>query len=411
MASKRFPALYMGNFPHSDIISASASAPLSEEFGGAVRDCVRSPEYQKLFPGVRLKEDTTAKGRWSTEDGGSYFSVGIGGDLFGKGGELGLIDDPFGSWEDAQSELKRKRVYDWYTGTFYNRIRPGAPIVVIQHRMHEADLVGMLLAAEKHGADRWKVISVPAELDNPPWAERYDMAALERIKANSFPRKWAALYMQDPTPEDGEYFKRDKFKRYNDSPRDVNVYMSGDFAVTENDGDYTEIAVWGVDPYDRVYALDWWRGRKTADIWIDKLLDFAKQYNPIRFVGEMGPIRRAIEPLLELRMRDRGVFVSPEWLPHTSDKKANATSFQGLVEMGRVYFPNTDWAEDVISQLLKFPGGRHDDAVDTCSLMGRHISSMWAARSEPAPMRLEDAWNTAGIMLAKDMFRPMKKAS
>jgi hypothetical protein len=28
-------------------------------------------------------------------------------------------------------------VWDWYTGTAYNRLMPGGTIIVINHRMHE----------------------------------------------------------------------------------------------------------------------------------------------------------------------------------------------------------------------------------------------------------------------------------
>lgn len=392
MASKRFPALKLGNSPHEDVISASASQPLAEEFGGNVRDCIRSNEYQQLFPGVDLKMDTTAKGRWATNDGGSYYAVGIGGQLYGKGAELGLIDDPFGSWEDAQSEIQRKRVYDWYTGTFYNRIRPGGAIVVIQHRMHEDDLVGCLIRAERDGGDRWKVISFPADMDNPPWPERYDAHALERIKAAITKlgglRKWNSLYMQDPAPEEGTYFEAAWMRRYTDTPKALNIYVTGDFAVSDEMGDYTELGVWGVDDKDNIYCLDWWTGRKTADVWIERLLDFVARYQPIHFVGEMGPIRKAIEPFLERRMRERSDFALPVWLPVNGDKPAMARSFQALCSMGRVYFPYTDWAERVIDQLLRFPGGRFDDCVDACSLLGRHIHKTWEARAKEEPKEI-----------------------
>jgi predicted phage terminase large subunit-like protein len=388
IASERFPAYAIGHDPTMEVVSASASYALAEKFGGSVRNCVRSPQYQNLFPGVNLREDSSAKGEWATDKGGGYFAVGIGGDLYGHGGHLGVIDDPFGSWQDAQSENERRRVCEWYTGTFYNRIRPGGAIVVIQHRMHEEDLVGWLMENEKRGADRWKVIKIPADLDNPPWAERYDRPALERIKANTFPREWSSLYLQDPTPDDGNYFKRAGFKRYTQAPQALNVYMSGDFAVTDDGGDYTELAVWGVDQFDNVYALGWWHGQKTSDVWVDRLLDLVEQFKPLAFVGEGGQIRRSVEPWLAKRMSQRNVFVPAVWLPSSAEKTAMARTFQGLCELGRVYFPHTDWADRVIEQCIAFPGGRRDDAVDACSLFGRHIAHTWKAQTEPVPKQI-----------------------
>ena len=44
--------------------------------------------------------------------------------------------------EDAQSETQRKRVWEWYRGTAYNRLMPNGAIVIIGHRMHDADFQG-----------------------------------------------------------------------------------------------------------------------------------------------------------------------------------------------------------------------------------------------------------------------------
>src|SRR5581483_9846210 len=109
VASRRFPAYLLGLNPHTEVISASATAQLAEEFGRDVRNCIGSQEYRALFPHTQLAEDSRAKGRWSTNEGGGYYAVGMGGSLMGRGGELGLIDDPFATWDEAQSQLTRDK--------------------------------------------------------------------------------------------------------------------------------------------------------------------------------------------------------------------------------------------------------------------------------------------------------------
>jgi hypothetical protein len=399
----RFPAYQLGLNPSLEVISASASHPLAEEFGAEVRNCVKSPEYQYLFPDVELREDSAAKGKWVTTAGGGYRAVGIGGDLYGRGGHLGIIDDPFGSWEDAQSETSRKRVWNWYTGTFYNRIRPGGAIVVIQHRLHEDDLVGLLMEHEQHGADKWKVVKIPADFANPPWAERYDAEALKRLEKNSFPRVWSSMYLQDPSPEEGEYFKREWMHRYNIAPAQLNYYVTGDFAVTDDGGDFTDLGVWGMDNKGDSYLVDAWWGQKTSDVWVDKVLDLVDFWHPFAFVAEGGQIRRAVEPWLEKRMLERGVFVAPTWLPTTAEKPAMARSFQGMCHLGRVFFPNNDKGDHVIDQLLRFPGSARNDAVDQCSLYGRYIAKTWKATVPEVPKDIEwDAPLTMGQMMSVD---------
>src|SRR5215469_10874678 len=84
LASRRFPAWYLGRHPDKQFISASASVTLAEDFGRDVRNLIASSEYAEVFE-TRLSEDSQAKGRWRTDAGGSYFATGVGGALMGRG--------------------------------------------------------------------------------------------------------------------------------------------------------------------------------------------------------------------------------------------------------------------------------------------------------------------------------------
>lgn len=376
-ASKRFPAYLLGRNPATDVISASATAQLAEEFGRDVRNCIASPDYRNVFPGVELAEDSQAKGRWNTSAGGGYYAVGIGGALMGRGAELALVDDPFATWEDGQSQLSRERAWDWYTGTLYNRVRPGGAIVVIQHRMHEDDLVGRLLAQQAAGGDTWAVVELPADLDNPPWAERYDRAALERIKANTSPLKWSALYMQRPMPEEGTFFKREWFRFYDPHKLPpVRKYLTSDFAVTEKQtADYTEIGIHGVAQEDGravIYAgVDGWYGQAESTRWTEEYIALCARHKPLSEFGEAGVIQRAIEPWLNRRRMERKAFGRIEWLPSINDKPARAQALRSMASMGLVRLPGNDYGHRLLSQLLGFPGAKHDDAVDMIGLLAR----------------------------------------
>jgi hypothetical protein len=156
------------------------------DFGRDVRNIIGSEEYRALFD-TRLAEDSQAKGKWHTSAGGIYYAVGIGGSVLGRGGDVILIDDPYSSMEDALSEITRKNVWEWYTGTAYNRLMPNGAIVVINHRMHEDDLSGRLLAQQTAGGDKWEVVELPAisETNEALWPEAYPIDALHRIRQNT----------------------------------------------------------------------------------------------------------------------------------------------------------------------------------------------------------------------------------
>ncbi len=122
LASKSFPAHCIGLDPTEMFISASAGMELAREWGKDLRNIVMSEEFQIVFPGVRLAEDSKAAGKWNTKQGGSYYAVGVGSNILGRGANKVMIDDPFGSKEDGESEVIREKVWKWYCGTIYDRL-------------------------------------------------------------------------------------------------------------------------------------------------------------------------------------------------------------------------------------------------------------------------------------------------
>ncbi len=63
---------------------------------------------------------------------------------------------------------------------------------------------------------------------------------LRRELATQPPSNWAALYMQRPAPETGNYFKVEWLKPYDKQPilKTLRTYAASDYAVTSKGGDY-----------------------------------------------------------------------------------------------------------------------------------------------------------------------------
>src|SRR4051812_32612134 len=57
LASRRFPAWFMGRNPEMQFISASYNSELAGDFGREVRNIVASPEFRAVFPAVSLAAD------------------------------------------------------------------------------------------------------------------------------------------------------------------------------------------------------------------------------------------------------------------------------------------------------------------------------------------------------------------
>ena len=333
LASRRFPAYYLGRNPTRQLITATYASEFAQDFGRDVREIVQDERYRVLFD-AKLAADSTSRGRWHTDAGGVYFAVGVGGPITGRGAHLALIDDPVKNRQDAESETIRESVWHWYTSTLRTRLMPGGAIVLICTRWHEDDLAGRLLEAQQHGGEEWEVVSLPAisfdgEQEVALWPEWYPLSELKRIQGAIGPRDWLSLYQQTPTAEQGTFFHREWFKRYRSLPEHMTVYATGDFAVTDGGGDYTELAFWGVDAQENIYALDWWHGQTSADVWVKALVERAKRWKPLWFIGETGPIRRAIEPILNKEMDEQRHYIALAWLSG-GDKASNARPLHAL---------------------------------------------------------------------------------
>jgi hypothetical protein len=198
----------------------------------------------------------------------------------------------------------------------------------------------------------------------------------------------------------------------------LNIYTCSDLAVTEEDEDespdpdYTEHGVIGIDPDGRWYALDWWSGRATPDVWIDKLIDKWQRWKPAGAIIEGGVIRRAVAPFLKTRMQERDTYCSIHWInaPRAqksatkqgykdASKRAKAMkgrSFQARAAQGMVLFPARGaWVDRVVQQCVSFPIGK-DDAFDVLALFGLAVDKAFAAPPDPSVQEeATDRWDQA----------------
>ena len=425
LASRRFPAWFVGRSPKRNIIAASYNADLANDFGREVRNIVASQRYQRLFD-TALSQDSTAANRWHTEQGGMYAAAGIGTAVTGRGAHVFLIDDPFKDREEADSERHREKVYRWYTSTAYTRLESelkdddledddiwrdfqrdinrgvAAPfegaIVLIQTRWHELDLAGRLLDEQSKGGDEWDVLELPA-LSNAGealWPAKYDRERLLRIQRAIGSRDWTALYQQRPAPEEGDFFRREWFKFYDTKPTNLRIYGASDYAVTAKGGDYTVHGVVGVDPNDDIYVLDIWRAQAESNVWVESFIDRVASYKPLTWAEEQGQIIKSLGPFIDKRMRERKVYCHREQMASVADKPTRARAFQARAAMGKVFLPHSaPWIADLMGELLAFPTGKHDDQVDVLSLIGRLLDVMVGGRKPGQIEKPQGRWDRA----------------
>jgi predicted phage terminase large subunit-like protein len=402
LASRRFPAWYLGRHPERQFISASASMTLAEDFGRDVRNLIASQEYAQVFE-TRLAEDSQARGRWSTNEGGSYYACGVGSAVMGRGAHVFLIDDPFGSMADARSDPARKEVWNWFTGSVYNRLEKNGAIVVINHRMHHADLSGMLLEQQAAGGDRWIVVDLKALSSSGEalWPEKFDAKALERIKRNTTAQDWSALYQQEPTPDEGAYFKQEWLRPVVELPEHMNYYGASDLAVTADGGDFTVHVIVGVDGEGRTYLVDLWRKQAASGEWTDSYCDLVLKWKPHFWAHERTSIISGVGPFLQQRAFERKAWTATEMFPTRGDKGVRCQSIRGRMELSGLYVPaDASWLPDLRVELVQFPFGAHDDQCDALGLAGQLLDKHVRARKplpDPKAKDFEDYRPTSDV--------------
>ena len=360
-ASVYYPAWIIGKYPKMKIMQVSHNTELAVRFGSKVRNIIDSPEYKQIFGDVKLREDSKAKGRWETNQGGEYYAAGVGASITGRGADLLIIDDPH-TEQDSMSDIAMERAFDWYVSGPRQRLQPGGSILLVMTRWAEDDLTGRLLKAQTEPkADTWKQISV--------WPEYWNLEELEKIKASVPIRNWSAQYMQNPTSEEGAILKREWWRPWQGSiPNLIHIIQSYDTAFSKKEtADYSAITTWGIfSPEEggapHIILLDAVRGKYDFPELKAVAMDAYKYWEPETVVIEQ---KASGEPLTH-EFRRMGIPVVPFVPTRGNDKHTRVNVVAPIFESGQVWFPHGEkFAHDVIDECAAFPNGANDDYVDS----------------------------------------------
>ena len=380
-ASYLLPAWFLGKFPNKKVIQTSHTAELAVGFGRKVRNLVDQDTYREIFPGVGLQTDSKAAGRWATNKGGDYFAIGVGGAVTGKGADILIIDDPHSEQEAAQAEINPEiydKTYEWYTSGPRQRLQPGGAIIIVMTRWSKKDLTGQVIkAASQRSGEEWEVIEFPALLPSgkPLWPQFWPRVELEALQKELPHGKWMAQYQQNPTSESSAIVKREWWQVWEDdeAPNCEFTLMAWDTAFEKsNRADYSALTHWGVfyHPDDtglsqaNIILLNAFRERMEFPKLKQTAIDQFKEWEPDSVIIE----KKASGAPLIYEMRAMGIPVQEFTPSKGNDKISRLNAVSDLFASGRVWAPNTHWAEEVIEEVASFPAGEHDDYVDSVSL-------------------------------------------
>lgn len=373
----RLPPYLLERWPAMRIIMAAYNARLVAKF---------SRRAKRIAEGrVALATDKNAADEWETLEGGGVRAVGVGGGITGTGGHLIIIDDPVKSREEAESEVYRERVWDWFTDDLYTRLEPGGVIVLIMTRWHEDDIAGRIRRSEF--ADDFEVVNLPAEAEfEDPLGrdvgealcpDRFSLEALAKLRL-VLGRSYHALYQGHPTAADGDIIQLSWFKRYTVTPwagkfrRIVQSWDTAQKVGAKND--FSVCGTWGEADSGDSYLLDVYRARLEYPDLKRAFFEQRRKWMPHLILIEDKGHGTA---LLQEARNTPGinlVAVEPE-----NDKLTRASVESSAVEGGRVWLPepppagpSCPWLPAFEAECAAFPAVAHDDQIDMMSQYLRH---------------------------------------
>ena len=378
-ASYLLPAWFLGKFPHKKVIQTSHTAELAVGFGRKVRNLVDSDVYNNIFPNLALQADSKAAGRWNTSKGGDYFAIGVGGAVTGKGADVLIIDDPHSEQEAAMAASNPEvydKVYEWYTSGPRQRLQPGGAIVIVMTRWAQRDLTGQVIkSAAQRSGEEWEVIEFPAILPSgkPLWPQFWSIEELSALREELPNAKWQAQYQQNPVGNESAIVKRDWWKWWekDDPPVCDYILQSWDTAFEKTQrADYSAGTTWGIFACEEdnfapnIILLNTYKKRvEFPELKRDVMREY-NEYEPDSLIVE----KKASGAPLIYDLRAMGIPVQEYTPGKGQDKIARLNSVSDIIASGKVWVPQTRWAEELVDEVAAFPSGEHDDLVDATTL-------------------------------------------
>ena len=389
LAVKLFVAWCYVKNPKCEFIHLSYADILALDNSEAIKQVLKSTEFQRLWPDIAIRPNKDSKKAWGTESGGVFYATAAGGTITGFGagkiddfengngfGGAIIIDDPLKP-DDAYSDPKRKAVNRRWDETIKSRFNSRrTPCIVIIQRIHEEDFCGVLLNDEEY---KFRHLVLPAIVDEglpterALWPQKHPLLALKSMqKKNSY--MFASQMQQRPAPLGGGILRGAWFGRYDVVPplKYRAVFIDTAQKAKEHN-DYQVAELWGLGEDGYLYLLDIMRDKFEAYELEDRIPDFwnkhrADKNGRLRYMAVedkssgtelIQKIRRKIKPVIPVREIPRGP---------SANKLTRVMDVQGYIESGYVKIPrDAPWVADFIRECESFTADdthAHDDQID-----------------------------------------------
>lgn len=401
-------AWLIGKNPMSTNFIGSVTASQSQDRLQMIREIIEyNPRFKNVFPGVEIdyhrtnnkSEFTVWCSQWNgrTVDYGTYrgvvarlgdlknptlFAAGAGSSaIIGRRfSGMVLVDDPHSEANSATEDLRNK-LEDWFNRTLLPCVKEEGRVAVISTRWAETDLSGRL----KEKPHIWKTVehcAIDAD-GNSYWPEYWPVEKLESKREEVGSVMFDLMYMNNPYGLSSGQFTIDNLRQPlpDPLPEIKSLVVSVDFALTEKAAsDYSVFTAVARDTDKRygVYVLDMLRGKFDFDTALNELAKFCdlifEKYGRLdRVLFE----HQALTVPAEQEIRQRRPDLPVAMVPLRGDKGTRLNGGLAVKAQANNLYINLDMKDyrALVSELISFPKGAHDDIADSLSLPIQHWGS------------------------------------
>ena len=246
------------------------------------------------------------------------------------------------------------------------------------------------IQAEKEGRQSaWNVLYKKAIVDGVPlWSSYFTKQKLDDIKRRftemGLIHKFAQEYQNEARDVDNAKFHIDRVNYYqgnlenrngfnylmvDESAIPLNVYIGVDLAYEANArSDYQVIMVIGIDSDRNIYVLDFYREHSPLYDMPKRIVDYAKQFNPVRRVniekvGAQGLVKDYVNQIAGSDRKLAPGLSQGVRPPHGIKKEDRLEALLCPIVNRRKLFIKKEHIA-LVDEMFEFPKGKNDDLLD-----------------------------------------------